>query len=334
MRVTINDVAKAAGVSKATVSRVVSNNPAISEETRDKVKAIIQQLGYKPNQLARNLATSQTRTLGVILPIDANDSFGNPIFIQMMQGISKYAQEQGYYLMYAFGEEKEEAKNIKEFSSAGIVDGIIVFKTEANDEQIKFLKASAFPFVVIGRPGEETSALWVDNDNFGATFEIVDRLIKKGYKDIGFIGAKAEWTVAKDRLGGYKRALQIHNIPFNEDWVYHGCTFNEAVGKKGYEMISKRGLPQAMITTDDLIALGFQREMTVEEIERIPVIGFNNTLFGVLQSPAFSSVEIHGDKLGQEAAKVLIERIEGNNEEGIHHIVETELVCRGLLDKS
>ena len=92
MKITINDVAREAGVSKSTVSRVLSNNARISEETKEKVNEVINRLGYKPNIIARNLAKNQTRTLGVILPIDASDYFGNPIYIQIMQGISVFAQ--------------------------------------------------------------------------------------------------------------------------------------------------------------------------------------------------------------------------------------------------
>ena len=102
MKVTINDVAREAGVSKSTVSRVISNNERISKETKDKVNEVIKRLGYKPNLIARNLAKSKTRTLGVVLPTEATDYFSNPIYTQIMQGISTFAQENNYYIMYAF----------------------------------------------------------------------------------------------------------------------------------------------------------------------------------------------------------------------------------------
>ncbi|WP_242861494.1 LacI family DNA-binding transcriptional regulator [Cellulosilyticum ruminicola] len=160
MKITINDVAREAGVAKSTVSRVLSNNPRISEGTRAKVNEVIKRLGYKPNVMARNLAKNQTKTIGVILPIDVATSFGNPIFIQMMLGISTYAQEKKYFLMYAFGKDEEETRNIQEFSTNGAVDGIIIIHSEQNDKIIKNLREANFPFVVIGRPGRETSVLW------------------------------------------------------------------------------------------------------------------------------------------------------------------------------
>lgn len=334
MRITINDVAKAAGVSKATVSRVLSNHPSISDETKNKVRAIIEELGYKPNQMARNLAKSRTRTLGVIFPIDAGDSFGNPIYIQMMQGISQYAQEHRYYLMYAFGKDQEEERNIKEFATNGVVDGIIILKSQVNDKLIKYLRQSQFPFVVIGRPGREITALWVDNDNFGATFEMTERLLEKGYRQIAFVGAQPKWTVSKDRLEGYKRALEKHHNVYTSDNVYHGEVFSEKVGIDAVHELWKGQTPDAVITTDDLIALGIQNELLYQGKPMIPIIGFNNTMLGTYQKPQLSSVEVYGQQLGLEAAKLLIERVEGRIEDGYHSIVETKLMIRGILEEN
>lgn len=327
MKVTINDVAREAGVSKATVSRVLSNNERISEETRLRVKEVIDRLGYKPNVMARNLAKNQTKTIGVILPMDASVSFGNPIFIQMMQGISMYAQEKHYFLMYAFGTEEEEERNITEFSQNGIVDGIIILKSEVNDKIIKKLRQSQFPFVVIGRPGRETSVLWVDNDNFGATYEIVESMIHKGHQKIAFIGAKPKWTVSKDRLEGYKRALQVNNVPYEESLVYHGEAFNEETGRKGIIEILKDE-PTAIIAADDLIAVGVNDHLSKMGEEHKAVVGFNNTMLAVYQKPTLTSVEIYGEKLGYAAAKLLVEQLEGQIKDHRHTIIETKLIKR------
>ena len=324
-------MARAAGVSKATVSRVLSNNKAISEETTQKVRQVITELGYKPNQMARSLARSSTKTLGVILPIDASDSFGNPIFIQMMQGISMYAQEKHYFLMYAFGKETEEERNIKDFSSNGMVDGVIVLKSEVNDKVIKTLRESKFPFVVIGRPGRETSALWVDNDNFGATYELVETLVSLGHKRIAFVAAKPKWTVSKDRLEGYKRGLEMHNIPFDESLVYHGEAFTEAAGLEAITHFKDQVTYDAVIATDDLIAVGVQEAHNKFDMPDKIIIGFNNTMIGNYQKPKLSSVEIYGEKLGYEAAKLRIHAVEGKETDPRHTIIETDLVKRGLL---
>lgn len=328
MKVTINDVAREAGVAKSTVSRVLSNNERISEETKRKVNEVIERLGYKPNIMARNLAKNQTKTIGVILPIDVEASFGNPIFIQMMLGISVYAQERKYFLMYAFGKDKEEERNIQEFSTNGAVDGIIILKSEENDRTIKKLREAKFPFVVIGRPGRETSALWVDNDNFGATYEIVEELIRKGHEKIAFISAKKKWTVSKDRLEGYKRALEMHGIEFDEKLTYHGDDFTEKIGYEAMKEMLLSELPTAIIATDDLLAIGVNKYLEEKNIKGKAIIGFNNTALAEYQKPSLSSVEIYGNKLGYAAAKLLVEYLESDKKQHEHAIIETKLVRR------
>ena len=327
MKITINDVAREAGVSKSTVSRVLSNNARISEETKEKVNEVINRLGYKPNIIARNLAKNQTRTLGVILPIDASDYFGNPIYIQIMQGISVFAQENNYFIMYAFGRDME-ANTIKEYSSSSIVDGIIMMKSEVNDPIIKHLQQIQFPFVVIGRLEESNSGLWVDNDNVGITYKIVEELIKRGHEKIALIGAKENWTVSKDRLEGYKKALEAYNISYNNALVYHGMAFTE---ETGYEAMRKHiidEIPTAIVTTDDLIAVGVNRYLNEMNIVGKAVIGFNNTAIASYQKPTLTSVEINGIQLGYEAAKLIVNFLETGNIKQPYKIVEADLVRR------
>ncbi len=112
MKVTIKDVAKEAKVSPSTVSRVLSDNPRISDETKEKVYKVIEKLKYKPNAIARGLVNNKTRILGVVLPEEAENSLSNPFFIQAMKGISSYAEKREYYITYAFSSNKESEKNI------------------------------------------------------------------------------------------------------------------------------------------------------------------------------------------------------------------------------
>ena len=222
MKVTIKDVAREANVATSTVSRVLSNSHKISDKTKEKVNEAIKKLNYTPNIIARGLANNRTRILAVILPKEAEDIFSNPFFVQAMKGISIYAQKENYYIMYAFKQEgKDDKEWFKKFIDSNLVDGICLLNSKENDDTINYLNDIEFPFVVIGRPGRETSVLWVDNDNFGATYEIAEAMIKKGHKKIAFVGAKQKWTVSKDRLEGYKRALEVHNISYEEKLVYH-----------------------------------------------------------------------------------------------------------------
>lgn len=329
MKVTIRDVAVEAGVAASTVSRVLSGSGRISEETKDKVKAAIKELNYKPNAIARSLANNKTRTLGIILPNEIEDSFTNPFFIQAMQGMSLYAQQQHYYIMYAFAKEKkEELKYVKEFTHNGIVDGVIILKAEANDEVINYLKEQEFPFAVIGHPEDEEILLWVDNDNESATYEITQELIKSGHKQIAFVGAKKEWRVSKDRLAGYQKALRTSLINFDQCLVYHGEEFSEETGEKGAKQVLKDADVTAIIATDDLIAVGVNNYLLKNNLEDKALIGFNNTVVGGYQNPPLSSVDINAVKLGWYASKLLINKLENKLQKTNHYIVETELIKR------
>ena len=118
---------------------------------------------------------NKTKILGVVLPNEADDSFKNPFFVEAMRGMSMSAEENGYYIMYAFSKnDEDELKTIKEFSSNNLLEGLCLLSVREEDRTIKYLKDINFPFVVIGRPDEE-DVLWVDNDNFQAMFKLVDK---------------------------------------------------------------------------------------------------------------------------------------------------------------
>ena len=141
MKVTIKEVAKEANVSPSTVSRVISDSSQISEETKEQVREAINKLKYKPNAIARSLANSKTRIIGVVFPNESQDLITNPFFIQAMKGMSSYAQSKKYYLTYAFSEdEKRELDYINNFITSNLVDGICLLRARTDDKSIKYLK--------------------------------------------------------------------------------------------------------------------------------------------------------------------------------------------------
>lgn len=328
MRVTIKDVAREAKVATSTVSRVLSNNPRISEETKERVHEAIKKLNYRPNAIARSLANNKTRILGVVLPNEAVDLLANPFFINAMKGMSMYAQSKNYYITYAFSKyEDGELENIKEITNSNLVDGIVLLRVRDNDEKIKYLKNINFPFVVIGRPNLIEEVLWVDNNNYQAMYNVVDKLISKGHRKIGFVGAIENLNMSKDRFKGYKDALEMNQIYFNEDIAIHRNEFNEDEGQIACKQLLKKDGISAIVATDDLIAFGIIKEFNSRNINNISVVGFNNTQLAQFQNPPLASVDINADKLGYQAAKLLIENLEGN-ETNTHYIVDTEFIER------
>lgn len=328
-KVTIKEVAKEAGVATSTVSRVLSNNPKISEETKAKVNEAIERLNYKPNAIARSLANNKTKILGVVLPSEADDLLTNPFFINAMKGMSIYAQNKNYYITYVFAKDgKNEFESIKEITNTNLIEGIILLRVNENDESIKFLNTIGFPFVAIGRPEKTEDVLWVDNDNFQAMYNVVNRLIQKGHKKIGFIGAIKTLNMSKDRLKGYKMALEVNGLNYDEELVIHKQLFKENTGYAGAEELLSKHEVTAIVTTDDLLAFGVSQLLNEKRLEKISLVGFNNIQLSKYQTPPLASVDINADELGYYAAKLLIEKLENEDILNTHYIVNTEFIER------
>lgn len=329
IKITIKDVAKEAGVATSTVSRVLSNNPRISDETKERVNEAVKKLNYKPNPIARSLANNKTKILGVVLPSEADDLLTSPFFINAMKGMSLYAQSKNYYITYVFSKDGEvETESIKEITTTNLVEGIILLRVNENDESIKYLKEINFPFVAIGRPESTEDVLWVDNDNFQAMYNVVNKLIKKGHKKIGFVGALKSLNMSKDRLKGYKMALEVNGIGYDENLIIHKCQFNEDEGYNAANVLVKEHKVSAIVTTDDLLAFGAGNMLKENSIDDVALVGFNNNQLAQYQTPPLSSVHINADKLGYYAAKLLIKKLESSLETNTHYIVNTEFIER------
>lgn len=330
MKVTIKDVAEEAKVATSTVSRVLSNSPRISDETKKRVHEAIKKLNYKPNAIARSLANNKTRILGVVLPSEAQDLLTNPFFINAMKGMSMYAQSKNYYITYAFSNDQEnEEEHIKEITHNNLVDGVVLLRAREYDESIRYLKEIKFPFVVIGRPENTDGVLWVDNDNFQAMYNVVNRLIKKGHEKIGMVGAIKDWSMSKDRLKGYKMALEINGIKYDEKLTRCQDEFTEENGYEASKELIKDNKITAVVTTDDLLAIGAIKAINEENMKNIAVVGFNNSQLGQYQSPTLATVDINAEKLGYHATRLLIDNLEDDDSDNNrHYIVDTVFVER------
>lgn len=329
IKVTIKDVAKEAGVATSTVSRVLSNNPKISDETKERVNEAIKKLNYKPNAIARSLANNKTRILGVVVPSEADDLLMNPFFINAMKGMSVYAQSKSYYITYAFSkDENSELDIMKEITNANLIEGVILLRVKEDDKSIKYLKNINFPFVAIGRPEEIDDVLWVDNDNFHAMYNVVNKIIHKGHKKIGFIGAIENLNMSRDRLEGYKMALEVNGINYDDNLVIHTNLFNEDAGYDAANKLLENNNVSAIVATDDLMAFGVRKLLNEKEMNGISLVGFNDIQLAQYQNPPLASVNINADKLGYNAAKLLIEKLEEIKTKNTHYIVNTEFIER------
>ena len=334
MAITIKDVAKEAGVAPSTVSRVLNDNPRISEATKKIVMEAVERLNYYPNTAAQSLVNRSTKTIGIVIPSDASDLFKNPFWINVIRGISMYAQQNGYYISFSTSKDaKEEMKILRDYVRRKVVDGIILLIARTDDESIAYLREVNFPFSVVGKPQDTEEILWVDNDNYTAMYDVVEQLIEMGHKEIAFIGGPKSMNVSKDRLRGYKEALQKNNLIYKSQLVCHGEDFTEKVG---YEMASRlfpHESPTAIVTTDDILSVGVNTFLRENNKEPLAIVGFNNAPMAEYQHPPLASVDINAEQLGYHGARLLIQFLATGDRTDHSHMVPVELIKRESMSK-
>jgi len=332
MNVTIRDVAKISGVSPSTVSRVISNNPRISDETKKRVRKAMKTLGYHPNAIAQSLVNRSTSTIGIVMPQSTERAFLNPFFPQALSGISAAAHEKNYCLLLSTGStEEEQLVSIENIINGGRVDGIIIMYSSVNNIILEAIKELNTPIVIIGKPLEAIDKiLYVDSDNIEASRSVTEKLINNGHKKIAYISGPFEFVVSLDRLEGYRNALLENHLEFDRKFIAEGEFSKEAGYKSMRELLQQSERPTAVVVTDDIIAFGVIEainEAGLKIPEDIEIISFNNIPLTEFCSPALTSVDIDAYSLGFEASKLIIEHIKGSI---YRHkvIVKTSIVYR------
>lgn len=312
---TLADVAKLAGVSPSTVSRVIANNPKISENTKKKVLKCMKEIGYYPNAIAQSLAKNRTGNIGIIMPHTEDEIFLNPFFPEALRGIVKETSKTDYDLLLSTNAKTgEELAIVKKLIRGSKVDGIILMSSKEDDECINYLKEIEFPFVLIGSPYEmEDEINHVDNDNEQAAYELTKYLIEIGRKNIAFIGGDEKLIVTKKRIEGYKRALKDMDIKFKDELLLIG-SFNEKTGfKYGDKIANMKDMPDGLIVTDDLVAFGVLKVfegLGIKVPEDIALGSFNNSILSQHSPIPFTSVEINAFELGKKSIDLLVDVIE------------------------
>jgi DNA-binding LacI/PurR family transcriptional regulator len=315
MSITIKDVAKKAGVAPSTVSRVISDSSTISEETKKKVRKVMDELGYHLNLNARILVQKSSQTVGIVMKNSTSASLLNPVFPELLNGISDYCNKQDFSICLTSGKSEEEIfQDTVKIVRGKKVDGIIVMYSKKDDKVVPYLLECGIPFVVIGKPAYETNKImYVDNDNVLAAKEATDHLINLGHKRIGFIAGDPRFEVSKSRFNGYRESLSENNIDITDGYVKNFPIDQNEQGKQVVKNLMRLPEPPtALLVSDDLHALFVLlvlRELNLKVPEDVSVLAFNNTVMSKLSSPPLTSVNIQTYQLGNEAARCLIDLI-------------------------
>jgi len=331
--VTIKDIAKAAGVSPSTVSRVVSNHPRISKATTVKVKRIMEEMGYHPNVMAKSLVSKTTKTLAIMLPRPAEELFQDFFFGELLRGILTQSTRAGYdMLLTTATSPHDEKETVSRLVFGRRVDGVILLSSRVNDPLITLLDEQHFPTVLIGRTEGHANVLSVDTDNEQAAYDATQHLIIQGHERIGFVSGPPNLTVALDRMAGYRRAMQEAGLPIRSEWIVEG----EFLQHSGYRamsfMMSLPERPSGLVVIDDAVGFGVLRGLTelgYSVPDDICMVSFNNIALSELATPPISSIDIGTYQLGYTASQMLIRLIQ---EEHLAHqsrvIIPHRLIVR------
>ncbi|MEV5029344.1 LacI family DNA-binding transcriptional regulator [Paenibacillus sp. LPE1-1-1.1] len=330
--VTIKDIAKAAGVSPSTVSRVVSNHPRISKATTQKVKRFMEEMGYHPNVMAKSLVSKTTQTLAIMLPRPAEELFQDFFFGELLRGILTQSTRAGYdMLLTAATSPSDEMETVSRLVFGRRVDGVILLSSRVNDPLIDLLNKHNFPTVLIGRTEDRPNILSVDNDNELAAYDATQHLILQGHERIGFVSGPPTLTVAHDRMEGYRRAMREAGLPVRSEWIVEG----EFLQQSGYRamsfMMSLPERPSGLIVIDDVVGFGVLRGLTelgYKVPDDLSIVSFNNIALSELATPPISSIDIGTYQLGYTASQMLIRFIQ---EESVHQnrmIIPHRLIVR------
>ena len=327
---TLDDIAKLAGVSRSTVSRVVNNHPNVSESARKRVLQIIQNTDFHPNAAARALASHRSRMIGLVLPRSVSSFFSDPYFPRLTQGIAQASNQFDYTLgLFLIGTKEDEENIYPRISRKGLMDGLVVQSGEYGDKLITRLLNSNMPVVIAGRPFHTTNVSYIDIDNVEAARKAVDHLIQLGYKRIATITGPLVSAAGIDRKEGYLKAL-IKSGQEVDLALIASSDFTEAGGYTAMGHLLPAN-PDAVFVASDLMAVGAMRavrEAGFSIPQDIAFVGFDDLPSTIRLEPQLTTVHQPVFHFGFKAVEILIDLIEN----GIHPprrvIMETELVIR------
>ncbi|MDR3713815.1 MAG: LacI family DNA-binding transcriptional regulator [Puia sp.] len=318
-KVTIADIAKELNITPATVSRALSNHPAISEKTKKSVLQTAKKLNYKRNRIASSLRSGKSHVIGVLIPSAEISFFGS-----IVHGIESMANLNGYtVLIYQSNETRDfEVKGIETFLGAR-VDGILASISKETRDYSHFIdiRDRGIPLVFFDRVKEELGIPSVVVDDYEGAYAATTHLICQGYTRVAHIAGQDHIKIFSDRLKGYRAALEAHNIPFDETLVYQqGRVPIESGREATRHFLAMKKPPDAIFAVDDFTALGVIKQLKEENIE-IPldfgIVGFGNEMFGEHISPGLSTVDQQTVLMGKESFTLLMDLIQSKEGEEI-----------------
>jgi LacI family transcriptional regulator len=332
-KIFLKDIAKELNVSKTAVSLVLNNKGDennISQDTQQKILAYAKEHNYVPNQLARGLSRGKSETIGLIIP-NISDTF----YSKIAGFIERKAKELGYTVIFSssYEDPKKEAELIRSMLNRQ-VEGLIIASTQQNQQEIQALKDVNFPFVLFDRHYPESETDYVVVDNFGGTKIATEHLLKLGRRRIGFVTLEPGLQAIKERLHGYKDALDTFNVYASKEFVKELSPkeYEQEMGLAIQELIKfPNAVDSIVFSTHYLTAIGLRelKRLKVKVPGEVAIVSFDELSAFDLVDPPITSVIQPAVDIGNIAVDILVDKIEGNNQVmNDKRVLDTKLAIR------
>ena len=328
---TLDEVARAAGVSAATVSRVVNGNPRVSPDVRQAVEAAVRRLGYIPNRSARSLVTRRTDTVGFAVLEHPSRLFGDPYFPGIVSGVVQVLEEQDLELVLHIPQSDSSKRRLIANLTAGSVDGVLVFGHHRDDLLPTYLQRQGIPMVLAGRPLSDLPMSYIDVDNAGGARTAVRHLIDGGRRVVATIAGPQDAFWGIDRLAGYQAERSDHGLEPDPALV-EITDFTVEQGRHAIlRLLQRRPDIDAVFAASEDLALGALAGVRATG-RRVPddiaLVGFDDLPSSAASDPPLSSVRQPAELLGREMATMLLAQMSTADWTPRHLVLATELVVR------
>ncbi len=336
MKMTIKDIAKLAGVSTTTVSKVMNGkDESISEATKDRIKKIMKEHNYTPSVVARSLVTKRTNTIGLIIP-----DIRNPFFPELARGAEDMASKAGYTIIFCNADNNlsKEDEYLKVLSEK-MVDGIIIAVSSKREDHFEKITDTSMPIILVDRDIDIDMKCIkgrVVTDNLKGACIGVEHMISNGMEKILFISGPLTNKASFERLEGYKTALEKHNIEFDQNLLLEG-EFNESWGYEAAEIAVDMKLDfDGVFCGNDLIAIGAIKSFKGKGIQiprDISVVGFDDIYVSSMIEPELTTIRQPKYEMGYRAVEMLIDILQGKKIEQKRLVLQPDIVQRESVKK-
>jgi len=324
-RPTIRDVAQLAGVSHQTVSRVINQSSDVTDETRERVEAAIEELGYVPNAIARSMAMGKTNTLACI-----SQNLTDYTFASIIEGAELEARKHGYFLMSSSAANPASFKElVEDLVGHRRVDGLIIINPYADNRHLYIPKG--FPLIFVGAYSRDGSICSVSLDDEKVAYDATNHLISLGHQKIAMITGPMEEDCCCDRADGYRKAFQDAGLSVDESMILEG-DWTATSGQEAFHiLVSKGKAPTAVFAQNDRMAMGVlraARELRLNIPDDLAVIGVDDMPLSSYFDPPLTTMHQDMPRIGQEAIRVLMDLIQTDRKRKVRLKIPAHLIVR------